>query len=291
MTAYMDHKDLTNETIGAARARDIADNVHKVLDRIAAAEAAAGREAGSVRLLAATKTRDVGEIMAAIDAGVRMIGENRPQEVQVKAPGLVRLMAERGFALGADASSAAVDGAAGAGSADAAGSVRNPAQNGVIPFHLIGQLQSNKIGKILPFVDTIESVDSIELAEKIARRAVMRGITVGVLLEVNESGEASKSGCPASHAIDLARRIGNMGGLELRGLMTIGAHVDDETTIRSSFVHLRRTRDQILTSGASGTEHCTELSMGMTGDMELAIAEGATIVRVGTGIFGERAFV
>lgn len=291
MTAYMDHKDLTNETIGAARARDIADNVHKVLDRIASAEAAAGREAGSVRLLAATKTRDVGEIMAAIDAGVRMIGENRPQEVQVKAPGLVRLMAERGFALGADASSAAVDGAAGAGSADAAGSVRNPAQNGVIPFHLIGQLQSNKIGKILPFVDTIESVDSIELAEKIARRAVMRGITVGVLLEVNESGEASKSGCPASHAIDLARRIGNMGGLELRGLMTIGAHVDDETTIRSGFVHLRRTRDQILTSGASGTEHCTELSMGMTGDMELAIAEGATIVRVGTGIFGERAFV
>lgn len=291
MTAYMDHKDLTNETIGAARARDIADNVHKVLDRIAAAEAAAGREAGSVRLLAATKTRDVGEIMAAIDAGVRMIGENRPQEVQVKAPGLVRLMAERGFALGADASSAAVDGAAGAGSADAAGSVRNPAQNGVIPFHLIGQLQSNKIGKILPFVDTIESVDSIELAEKIARRAVMRGITVGVLLEVNESGEASKSGCPASHAIDLARRIGNMGGLELRGLMTIGAHVDDETTIRSGFVHLRRTRNQILTSGASGTEHCTELSMGMTGDMELAIAEGATIVRVGTGIFGERAFV
>lgn len=291
MTAYMDHKDLTNETIGAARARDIADNVHKVLDRIAAAEAAAGREAGSVRLLAATKTRDVGEIMAAIDAGVRMIGENRPQEVQVKAPGLVRLMAERGFALGTDASSAAVDGAAGAGSADAAGSVRNPAQNGVIPFHLIGQLQSNKIGKILPFVDTIESVDSIELAEKIARRAVMRGITVGVLLEVNESGEASKSGCPASHAIDLARRIGNMGGLELRGLMTIGAHVDDETTIRSGFVHLRRTRDQILTSGASGTEHCTELSMGMTGDMELAIAEGATIVRVGTGIFGERAFV
>lgn len=300
MTAYMDHKDLTNETIDGARARDIADNVHKVLDRIAAAEAAAGREAGSVRLLAATKTRDVGEIMAAIDAGVRMIGENRPQEVQAKAPGLVRLMAERGFVLGTDAGSAAVDGAAVAAGSDAAvagsagavqDSAQNPASNGVIPFHLIGQLQSNKIGKILPFVDTIESVDSIELAEKIARRAVMRGITVGVLLEVNESGEASKSGCPASHAIDLAQRIGNMGGLELRGLMTIGAHVDDETTIRSGFAHLRRTRDQILASGAPGTEHCTELSMGMTGDMELAIAEGATIVRVGTGIFGERAFI
>lgn len=279
MTAYMEHKNLANETIDAARAGEIAGNVHAVLDRVAAAEQAAGRKEGSVRLLAATKTRDVGEIMAAIDAGIRMIGENRPQEVQVKAPGLLRLAAERGFALGVG------------GDATAAASNTAAATNGTIPFHLIGQLQSNKIGKILPFVDTIESVDSIELAEKIARRAVMRGITVGVLLEVNESGEASKSGCPASHAIDLAQRIGNMGGLQLQGLMTIGAHVSDETTIRAGFAHLRKTRDQILASGAPGTEHCTELSMGMTGDMELAIAEGATIVRVGTGIFGERAFI
>ena len=284
MTAYMEHKNLANETIDAARAGEIAGNVHAVLDRVAAAEQAAGRKEGSVRLLAATKTRDVGEIMAAIDAGIRMIGENRPQEVQVKAPGLLRLAAERGFALG-------VGGDATADASDAVASNTAAATNGTIPFHLIGQLQSNKIGKILPFVDTIESVDSIELAEKIARRAVMRGITVGVLLEVNESGEASKSGCPASHAIDLAQRIGNMGGLQLQGLMTIGAHVSDETTIRAGFAHLRKTRDQILASGAPGTEHCTELSMGMTGDMELAIAEGATIVRVGTGIFGERAFI
>ena len=284
MTAYMEHKNLANETIDAARAGEIAGNVHAVLDRVTAAEQAAGRKEGSVRLLAATKTRDVGEIMAAIDAGIRMIGENRPQEVQVKAPGLLRLAAERGFALG-------VGGDATADASNAAASSTAAATNGMIPFHLIGQLQSNKIGKILPFVDTIESVDSIELAEKIARRAVMRGITVGVLLEVNESGEASKSGCPASHAIDLAQRIGNMGGLQLQGLMTIGAHVSDETTIRAGFAHLRKTRDQILASGAPGTEHCTELSMGMTGDMELAIAEGATIVRVGTGIFGERAFI
>ena len=294
MTAYMEHKNLANETIDAARAGEIAGNVHAVLDRVAAAEQAAGRKEGSVRLLAATKTRDVGEIMAAIDAGIRMIGENRPQEVQVKAPGLLRLAAERGFALGvggdatADASNAAASDAA---ASNAAASNTAAATNGTIPFHLIGQLQSNKIGKILPFVDTLESVDSIELAEKIARRAVMRGITVGVLLEVNESGEASKSGCPARRAIDLAQRIGNMGGLQLQGLMTLGAHVSDETTIRAGFAHLRKTRDQILASGAPGTEHCTELSMGMTGDMELAIAEGATIVRVGTGIFGERAFI
>jgi len=280
----MEHKDLANETIDKARADEIAGNVHAVLDRVAAAEESAGRKAGSVRLLAATKTRDVGEIMAAIDAGIRMIGENRPQEVQVKAPGLLRLAAERGFVLGTGG-----DGQNGQNDGDATNATNGA--NGTIPFHLIGQLQSNKIGKILPFVDTIESVDSIELAEKIARRAVTRGITVGVLLEVNESGEASKSGCPASHAIDLAQRIGNMGGLELQGLMTIGAHVSDEATIRAGFAHLRKTRDQILASGAPGTEHCTELSMGMTGDMDLAIAEGATIVRVGTGIFGERAFI
>ena len=245
MTAYMDHKNLANEVIDDARAREITDGVHRVLDRIAAAEEQAGREAGSVRLLAATKTRDIGEIMAAIDAGVRMIGENRPQEVTAKAEGLARRCAERGFSLG-------VAGAA----PDAA------AEH--IPFHLIGQLQSNKIGKVLPVVDTIESVDSIDLAEKISRRAVARGITVGVLLEVNESGEESKSGCAPSHA---------------------------ETVIRHGFSHLRKIRDLILASGEPGTDRCRELSMGMTGDMELAIAEGSTIVRVGTAIFGERAFI
>ena len=284
MVAYMDHKDLANETIDATRAQEIAGNVHRVMDRIAAAEAASGRESGSVTLLAATKTRDVGEIMAALDAGIRMIGENRPQEVVAKTPGLTRLAAERGWTIGVSDEPAgrSVDGHSAAGqSADATH----------IPFHLIGQLQANKIGKVLPVVDTIESVGSLELAERISRRAVARGITVGVLLEVNESGEASKSGCEPAHAVELAQRIGAMGGLDLQGLMTIGAHVDDEATIRACFAHLRRTRDRILAEGAPGTEQCTELSMGMTHDMELAIAEGATIVRVGTAIFGPRAFI
>lgn len=274
MTAYMDHKNLANEVIDGVCAVQIADGVHRVLDRIASAEQHAGRDAGSVRLLAATKTRDVGEIMAAIDAGVRMIGENRPQEVMAKAEGLMARCGERGFALGvaddADASTIAGE---------------------HIPFHLIGQLQSNKIGKVLPVVNTIESVDSLDLAEKISRRAVARGITVGVLLEVNESGEASKSGCDPSHAIRIAQKIGTLDGLELQGLMTIGAHVDDETAIRKGFEHLRKTRDHILESGEPGTQSCRELSMGMTGDMELAVAEGSTIVRVGTAIFGERAFI
>lgn len=287
MTAYMDHKDLANETIDGVRARQIADGVHRVLDGIAQAESAAGREAGTVRLLAATKTRDVGEIMAAIDAGVRMIGENRPQEVEVKSAGLARLCAERGFALGA----ADVSGAAGdAGSTDSTGAGAGAALT-PLPFHLIGQLQSNKINKVLPSVTVIESVDCLTLAEKIARRAVARGTRVGVLLEVNESGETSKSGCDPDAARDIAEQIAALDGLELQGLMTIGAHVDDEATIRRGFVHLRETRDAILSSGASGTASCRELSMGMTNDMALAIAEGSTIVRVGTAIFGPRAFI
>lgn len=295
MTAYMDHKDLANETIDVTRALEIADGVHRVLDRISEAESAAGRQAGSVKLLAATKTRDVGEIMAAIDAGVRMIGENRPQEVVAKAPGLARLLADRGFTIGctADVPPVALGESVPGGSAPipAYPVADGDSAHRHIPFHLIGQLQANKISKVLPVVDTIESVDSIALAEKIARRATMRGATVGVLLEVNESGEESKSGCEPSHAIDLAKRIGAMGGLELQGLMTIGAHVDDERTIRAGFAHLRRTRDLILASGAEGTTNCKELSMGMTHDMELAIEEGSTIVRVGTAIFGERAFI
>ena len=242
MTAYMDHKNLANEVIDAARAQEITDGVHRVLDRVATAEAQAGREVGSVKLLAATKTRDVGEIMTAIDAGVRMIGENRPQEVTAKAEGLLKQCAQRGFTLGA-ATAEAVAGGAVAGDADGT----------YIPFHLIGQLQSNKIGKV--------------------------------------SGEASKSGCDPAHAIRIAQKIGTLDGLELQGLMTIGAHVDDETTIRKCFAHLRKTRDLILASKTPGTERCLELSMGMTGDMELAIAEGSTIVRVGTAIFGERAFI
>ena len=217
MTAYMDHKNLANEVIDAARAQEITDGVHRVLDRVATAEAQAEVVAG--------------------------------------------------------------------------GAVAGDADGTHIPFHLIGQLQSNKIGKVLPVVNTIESVDSVDLAEKISRRAVARGITVGVLLEVNESGEASKSGCDPAHAIRIAQKIGTLDGLELQGLMTIGAHVDDETTIRKCFAHLRKTRDLILASKTPGTERCLELSMGMTGDMELAIAEGSTIVRVGTAIFGERAFI
>lgn len=280
MTAYMDHKDLANETIDAARIQEITDGVHRVLDLIAQTEFTSGREEGSVTLLAATKTRDVGEIMAAIDAGVHMIGENRPQEVIAKIDGLRYTCLQRGIVLGASdmQTVARLD------------ETDDPEALDRLPLHLIGQLQSNKIGKMLPDVNTIESVDSFELAEKIARRAAAREQTVGVLLEVNESGEPTKSGCAPDEAFELALRIAQLEGLELQGLMTVGAHVDDEREIRRGFAHLRDVRDRVRDSGAEGAATCVELSMGMSGDMTYAIDEGATIVRIGQAIFGDRDF-
>ena len=270
MVAYLDHKDLGNRRISSERAVQIADGVKRVAERIAKAEDSAGRKEGSVTLLAATKTRDVGEIMAAIDAGVRRIGENRPQEVTAKAQGLLELCRDRGLALGVDATD-------------------NDSSS--LGFHLIGQLQSNKINKILPYVDTVESVDGPSLARKLATRALAAGRTVGILLEVNESGEQAKSGCAPDQALDLAYELAAMEGIQLKGLMTVGAHVDDEAIIRSGFAHLRGLRDRIRDSGEPGTDTCTMLSMGMTGDMEYAVAEGSTEVRVGTAIFGPRAFI
>ncbi|RBP99473.1 YggS family pyridoxal phosphate-dependent enzyme [Bifidobacterium xylocopae] len=279
MAAYMDHKDLGNQEIPGERAREIGDAVRRVREQVAQAEATAGREPGSVQLLAATKTRDVGEIMAAIDAGVRLIGENRPQEVVAKADGLAQRCAQAGLALGTAA--AAEGGEAGGGAAAGAR----------VGFHLIGQLQSNKINKVMPAVDTVESVDTLALAEKLSRKAETLGRTMGILLEVNESGEEAKSGCAPEEAADMAYAIAAMPGVKLTGLMTIGAHVDDESTIRAGFAHLRGLRDQIRNSGEPGTASCTDLSMGMTHDLSYAIAEGSTIVRVGTAIFGERAFI
>ena len=272
MVAYMDHKDLGNRQISQERAGQIADGVKRVAERIAKAEDSAGRKEGSVTLLAATKTRDVGEIMAAIDAGVRRIGENRPQEVTAKAQGLLELCRDRGLALGTDV-------------------VDSDSSSASLGFHLIGQLQSNKINKILPYVDTVESVDGPSLARKLATRALAVGRTVGILLEVNESGEQAKSGCAPDQALDLAYELAAMEGIRLKGLMTVGAHVDDEAVIRSGFAHLRGLRDRIRDSGEPGTDTCTMLSMGMTGDMEYAVAEGSTEVRVGTAIFGPRAFI
>ncbi|OTA26228.1 YggS family pyridoxal phosphate enzyme [Alloscardovia macacae] len=257
MTAYMEHKDLSNTSITDERRAEITSGVHCTLDAVQNALAKAGRPSDATTLLAATKTRDVAEILAAVDAGIRCIGENRPQEVLAKAEGLATGLADRGL--------------------------------DEMPFHMIGQLQANKISKILPYISTIESVDSLKLAERISRRLeTQENHEIGIFLEVNESGEDTKSGCSPDEAYDIAQQIAELEGLRLEGLMTIGTHVSDEKVVRTGFAHLRDLRDRLQDAGLSA---CRELSMGMSGDMEWAIAEGSTLVRVGTGIFGERAFI
>lgn len=259
MVAYLEHKDLTNEVITPQREQEIRDGVARVRDEVARACAASGRDESEVTILAATKTRDVGEIRVALHAGIRAIGENRPQEIQIKAP----LLANDIEQLGVD-------------------------------YHLIGQLQKNKINKVLGIVSTIESVDSAQQAAQIGQRFVSRGITGAaqkVFLEVNESGEMSKSGCDPAQAYEQALAIAATEGVELAGLMTVGAHVSDESRVRAGFAALRDLRDKIVTSQQPGTQHCTELSMGMTHDIAWAIAEGSTQLRIGTGIFGARAFI
>lgn len=259
MVAYLEHKDLTNEVITPQREQEIRDGVARVRDEVARACAASGRDESEVTILAATKTRDVGEIRVALHAGIRAIGENRPQEIQIKAP----LLASDIEQLGVD-------------------------------YHLIGQLQKNKINKVLGIVSTIESVDSAQQAAQIGQRFVSRriaGAAQKVFLEVNESGEMSKSGCDPAQAYEQALAIAATEGVELAGLMTVGAHVSDELRVRAGFAALRDLRDKIVTSEQPGTQHCTELSMGMTHDIAWAIAEGSTQLRIGTGIFGARAFI
>ena len=166
--------------------------------------------------------------------------------------------------------------------------------NGEIPLYLIGQLQSNKINKVLPLANGIQSVDGIELAQKISARAQNLGLCTDVMLEVNVSGESTKSGCAPERAIDEALAISSLPALNLRGFMTLGARVDDEKIVRSGFAKLREIRDCVseqLAQDHDGNSAKLELSMGMSGDFAWAIAEGSTMVRIGSAIFGPRAFV
>lgn len=246
---------------------EVATRLARVRDRIAAAEAAAGRPAGSVRLLLATKTVPVELVRVALEAdaaarsalsarpGERTprspvaLGENRVQELVAKAPGLVDLSPE---------------------------------------LHLIGPLQSNKVAAASRWASCVESVDSLRLAVRLADRAVAAGRILDVLVQVNVSGEPTKHGVAPQDATELAVQVAALDGLQLRGLMTVGANTPDESAVRAGYALLRGLGEDVVRTGAPGTSDTTELSMGMSRDLELAIAEGATIVRTGTAVFGSR---
>ncbi len=154
-------------------------------------------------------------------------------------------------------------------------------------WHLIGHLQTNKVNKVIGKFAMIHSVDSMKLAEKLSSADEREGITTDILVEVNTSGEESKFGLEADNALELCTGIAALPALNLRGLMTVGPWVEDTVVLTKAFSSLRLLGEKITAEGINGIsmEH---LSMGMTDDFEIAIAEGSTIVRLGRVIFGAR---
>ena len=225
----------------------IEDNVRQVQARIAAACARVHRDPREVEIVAVSKTVDVERIRQAIAAGIRIIGENRVQEAWPKVQAIGRGVA----------------------------------------WHMVGHLQTNKVKRALECFDLIESVDSLHLAEEISRRATACGRRVEVFVEVNTSGEPSKFGVPPEQAPDLVRRIARLPGVQVTGLMTVGAFLPDPELVRPCFVTLRQLKEEIDRLGIEGVG-LKHLSMGMTDDFEVAVEEGATLVRIGRALFGPR---
>lgn len=225
----------------------IAENIKTIRKRLAEAAARAGRNPESIRLMAVSKTVEPERIREAIDAGITALGENYVQEAREKIP-----------ALGHE-----------------------------VQWHMIGHLQTNKAKYVVNLFDWIHSVDRLELACELDRRAGQNNRNLNILMEVNVSGETSKSGAEPSAVLDLVRRISVLPNLSIRGLMTMPPYSDDPETSRPYFVALRELRDSLAAAAIPGVS-MEELSMGMTDDFEVAIEEGATIIRVGRAIFGAR---
>ena len=224
---------------------NIEENLEAVRARIAAACARAGRPADAVRLLAVSKTYGPEAVRAAAAAGQRLFGENRVQEAAAKIPECP----------------------------------------GRLEWHLIGHLQSNKAAAAARLFDWVHSVDSAKLLEALDRQAGAAGRALRVLVQVNVSGERSKSGLAPGAAAEVLALGNRLRNVQVCGLMTIPPAAADPETARPFFRKLRELRDEW--SAATGAD-LAELSMGMTHDMDVAIEEGATFVRVGTGIFGAR---
>jgi pyridoxal phosphate enzyme (YggS family) len=219
---------------------DIAANLARVRERLARAAERAGRRADDVLLIGVSKTVEVERIRAAVAAGVTALGENRVQEAKTKVAELGRPAA----------------------------------------WHLIGHLQSNKVKDALELFDVVHSLDRLELARELERRAAARGRAIEALLQVNVAAEASKGGVSPDGVGEALDAIGKLAHVRVRGLMTIPPEVAQPEDARPWFRRLRELAER---------HGLPELSMGMSGDFEVAIEEGATMVRVGTAIFGPRA--
>ena len=227
---------------------NIRENVARVLGRIAAACARAGRRPEDVKLIAVTKAVSPELIRQAYEAGLRDFGENRVQEAEAKRPALADLDAT---------------------------------------WHLVGHLQTNKAKPARELFQYIHSMDSLRLAERLDRVASPGGQRLPVLLEVNLGEELTKSGAREEEVLRLTQEVGRLPTLELRGLMVIPPLFEDPDKTRPIFRRLREFAEMIESHHLRGVS-MRELSMGMSHDFEVAVEEGATMIRIGTAIFGPR---
>lgn len=243
------------------------DNYRQVMDRIAAAASRSGRAARDVLMVAVTKNATPDQLRMLVEMGHADLGENRVQQLTQRVPQLREFVARKRTLAGAA-----------------------PRSDTPLPdkvrWHMIGHLQRNKVKQVVPLVDLIHSVDSLRLAEELHNFAARHEVVIDVLLQVNASGEASKFGIALPAVSHLAEQIDSMLHLRLRGLMTMAPYSDNAEDSRSSFA---RTAELFhdLKAAKVGGKHLTVLSMGMTNDFEVAVEEGANLVRIGRAIFGE----
>ena len=232
----------------AGATQDIAARIAAVQETIAAAALRAGRDPADVTLVAVSKSFPLEQIWPAIDAGVRDLGENRVQEAEAKVAALP------------------------------------PG----VRWHLVGHLQSNKVNRALELFSLIHSVDTVALGEAIARRASGRGAPARVLLQVNVAQKATQFGFGEAAVVEAARRLAGTPGLLLEGLMCIAPEVEPAALSRPYFRRLADLHRQLISPMRESGHPWRHLSMGMTNDYPTAVEEGATLVRVGRAVFGER---
>jgi PLP dependent protein len=225
----------------------VKDNLARIRERIEAAARRAGRDPGTVRLVAVSKTVGAEKIREAVEAGAQVLGENYLQEAQKKIEAL------------------------GPG----------------ISWHFIGHLQKNKAKYAVRLFDLIHSVDSLALAEELDRAAEKNGRIQEILLQADLSGEATKFGAGEGEILQIAERIQGLKNVSVKGLMTMPPFSGDPEDSRPYFRKLRSLRDRLARMKIPGI-FLEDLSMGMSGDFEVAIEEGATLVRIGTAVFGPR---
>ena len=229
----------------------IIDNIAQIRKRIAEAALRASRNPEEIKLLLATKTVSADNIKVALEAGERIIGENKAQEIKSKYDELLGVPHQK---------------------------------------HFIGHLQSNKIKELMRYdVTCIQSIDRLDLAEKLQARLEFEQKQIDVLIQVNTSNEESKFGVAPEGAIELTKQVSMLPNIHIKGLMTIGLFSAEEEKVRVCFKLLKSLQQQIVALNLPGVE-MRELSMGMSHDLEFAIEEGSTMVRVGTAIFGKRIY-